>query len=134
MGRKQKIQYGAKAEIHAEASAESDSGPHGEGRPKTAPHHVAPQVFSAFAFACIFCVCPILYFLLWPNTVLYFWAGWGQQSMFFQIPCILIWPIPLSCICKSCCFPYQSHELLLRKVTSVRVLWPTVPLALSEIH
>ena len=99
MGQKQKIQYGAKAEEHAEADAEKTSVPHdesthgggrrrrpppcGEGRPKAAPLHVVrysfqylpPHIVSALAPYCIFCFGPIFYCISGP-------AGAKHQCFF----------------------------------------------------
>ena len=90
--------------------------PCGEGRPKAAPHYVvrqyfqhwpplvfpalahivfpalAPIVFSALAPYCIFCFGPILYSLLWPHIVLYFWAGRAKNPCFFSFP---VWMLRL---------------------------------------
>jgi len=79
------IQYGAKAENaiwdhsrknkQAEPNAGNAIGTHDVGRPKAATHHVVAtasggrhhvmsyHVGSAFAFACMFCFGPVLYFL-----------------------------------------------------------------------
>ena len=49
-----------------------------------------PLVSSALAPYCVFTFGPILYFQLWPRTVLFFKADWGHISMFFQLPCKVI--------------------------------------------
>jgi len=63
-----------------------DESPHAGGAAEGRPTSCGPLVFSASASACIFCFGPILYFLLWPYIVLYFWASWSQKSMFFSFP------------------------------------------------
>ena len=65
---------GHKHKIHAAAKAANTSGPHDVGRPWWRPppcgdSSCGPLVFPAFAFACVFCFCPILYFMFLPHIV-----------------------------------------------------------------